>query len=34
VPEIYKAKSPAFLEHETKLLDKGEEDLESAEAAG
>jgi hypothetical protein len=33
-PEIYKAKSPAFLEHETKLLDKGEEDLESAEAAG
>jgi len=30
VPVILKAKSPQFLEHETKLLDKGEEDLESA----
>ena len=28
-PQIYKAKSPKFLEHETTLLDKGEEDLES-----
>lgn len=33
VPLILKAKSPAFLEHETKLLDKGEADLESLEAA-
>lgn len=30
VPTILKAKSPMFLEHETKLLDKGEIDLESA----
>lgn len=30
VPVILKAKSPKFLEHETKLLDKGEVDLESA----
>ncbi|RAV17627.1 hypothetical protein DQP57_00115 [Mycobacterium colombiense] len=30
VPLILKAKSPKFLEHETKLLDKGEVDLESA----
>lgn len=30
VPVLLKAKSPAFLEHETKLLDKGEVDLESA----
>lgn len=29
VPVILKAKSPKFLEHETKLLDKGEVDLES-----
>ena len=29
VPLILKAKSPKFLEHETKLLDKGEADLES-----
>lgn len=29
VPLILKAKSPVFLEHETKLLDKGEADLES-----
>lgn len=29
VPYILKAKSPKFLEHETKLLDKGEEDMES-----
>lgn len=29
-PQIYKAKSPKFLEHETALLDKGEEDLESS----
>lgn len=29
VPRIYKAKSPLFFEHETKLLDKGEVDLES-----
>lgn len=29
VPLILKAKSPAFLQHETKLLDKGEADLES-----
>lgn len=28
-PQIFKAKSPKFLEHETKLLDTGEEDLES-----
>ena len=28
VPYILKAKSPQFLEHETKLLDKGEESLE------
>lgn len=30
VPLILKAKSPKFLEHETKLLDRGEVDLESA----
>lgn len=30
-PAIFKAKSPKFFEHETKLLDKGEEDMESAE---
>lgn len=29
VPLVLKAKSPKFLEHETKLLDKGEADLES-----
>lgn len=29
-PVILKAKSPKFLEHETALLDKGEEDLESS----
>lgn len=29
VPTILKAKSPVFLQHETKLLDKGEADLES-----
>ncbi len=28
-PRIYKAKSPKFLEHETKILDRGEADLES-----
>ncbi len=31
-PYITKAKSPAFLEHETKLLDKGIADLESSES--
>lgn len=31
-PYILKAKSPKFLEHETALLDKGEEDLESAQS--
>lgn len=30
VPRIFKAKSPIFFEHETKMLDKGEEDLEAA----
>ncbi|SHX44169.1 RNA ligase [Mycobacteroides abscessus subsp. massiliense] len=30
VPRIYKAKSPLFLEHETKALDKGELDMEAA----
>jgi len=30
IPTILKAKSPKFLEHETKLLDKGEADIESA----
>lgn len=30
VPKILKAKSPIFLGHETKLLDEGVEDLESA----
>ncbi|UVK63466.1 RNA ligase [Mycobacterium phage Aegeus] len=30
VPRIYKAKSPIFLEHETRQLDKGEESLEDA----
>lgn len=29
VPRVLKAKSPKFLEHETKLLDKGEADMES-----
>ncbi len=29
-PKILKAKSPKFLEHETKILDTGEEDLESS----
>lgn len=33
VPTILKAKSPKFFEHETKLLDKGEVDIESAESA-
>lgn len=33
VPVLLKAKSPVFLEHETKLLDKGESDIESQEAA-
>lgn len=33
VPQIYKAKAPMFLQHETKLLDEGVEDLESVEAA-
>lgn len=33
VPTILKAKSPVFLEHETKLLDAGEADLESVESA-
>lgn len=28
-PKIYKAKAPLFFEHETKILDSGEEDLES-----
>ncbi len=32
IPQIYKAKSPKFLEHETSLLDKGEEDLESSQS--
>lgn len=31
-PRVFKAKSPKFLEHETKLLDKGEEDLESTQS--
>ena len=30
VPDIYKYKSPAFLQHETKLLDKGIEDIEES----
>lgn len=30
VPQIFKAKAPKFLEHETSLLDKGVEDLESS----
>lgn len=29
VPTIYKAKSPKFLEHETRLIDQGVEDLEA-----
>ncbi|ATG86500.1 RNA ligase [Mycobacterium phage Finemlucis] len=29
IPRVFKAKSPRFLEHETKQLDKGEVDLES-----
>lgn len=28
-PQLFKAKSPLFLEHETKILDRGEVDLES-----
>lgn len=32
VPVILKAKSPVFLAHETKLLDKGESDMESDQA--
>jgi hypothetical protein len=32
VPVLLKAKSAVFLEHETKMLDKGEQDLESLEA--
>lgn len=32
-PRLLKAKSPEFLEHETKMLDTGVEDLESAQAA-
>jgi len=32
-PRLYKAKSPAFLQYETKILDAGVADLESAEAA-
>lgn len=32
--EAYKLKSPSFYERETKLLDKGEVDMESMEAAG
>lgn len=32
VPLLLKAKSPIFLEHETKLLDKGEADIESMES--
>jgi hypothetical protein len=30
VPLILKAKAPIFLEHETRLLDKGEADIESS----
>lgn len=29
VPQIYKAKSPIFLQHETKLIDQGADDLEA-----
>lgn len=29
-PRVFKAKSPQFLEHETKLLDKGVEDIEAS----
>lgn len=29
LPRIYKAKAPKFLEHETKILDAGDEDLET-----
>lgn len=32
VPQIFKAKSPKFLEHETKILDTGVEDLESTQS--
>ena len=32
-PKILKAKSPKFLEHETKILDAGEEDLESSQSS-
>lgn len=31
-PKILKAKSPKFLEHETKILDEGKEDLESTQS--
>lgn len=31
-PRIFKAKAPKFFEHETALLDKGEEDLESSQS--
>ena len=31
-PYILKAKSPKFFEHETKLLDKGEIDMESSDS--
>lgn len=31
-PKIFKAKAPKFLEHETKLLDIGDEDLESSQS--
>lgn len=31
-PQLFKAKSPLFLEHETSELDKGEEDLESTQS--
>lgn len=32
-PKLLKAKAPKFLEHETKVLDTGEEDLESSQTA-
>lgn len=34
IPQIYKCKSPMFLQYETKLLDTGEEDLESSQTEG
>lgn len=34
IPKILKAKSPKFLEHETAILDSGEEDLESSQSNG